>query len=456
MLAVLFGLEKFHYYAYGRPVVVETDHKPLEAIFKKHLASAPPRIARMMLRIEKYDVQIMYVPGKDIPVADALSRISSCHDEAVQGLDVSVHEIHVNLNASPTRVRQIQEETAKDPTLLALHEVIMGGWPEKRSDCPANLHAHWNYRDELTVADGLILKGTRIVIPKSLQPDALQQLHYAHQGAEKCKLRAKGSVFWENINKDIVEMDKSCRPCQHHQKSNAKEPLLPHDVPQKAWHTLCSDLLFWNNTDYLLVTDYYSKFPIRKKRANTQSPIVIAHLKYIFEEHKNPSKLITDNGPQYASAAFQEFSHSYGFTNVKSSSLYPPSNGLSERTVQTVKDLLQKCKESGQDPHMAMLCLRSTPLSHNLPSPAELLNGRVYQTNLPAVSKPPLTGNGDTNAKLQARQDKQKEEYDKTAKQPVCPLFPEDHVRILNPSNNIWEPGIIRHCRYPTLLRGSH
>ena len=104
MLAVLFGLEKFHYYAYGRPVVVESDHKPLEAIFKKHLSSAPPRIARMMLRIQKYDVQIKYVPGKDIPVADALSRISSCCGKAIQGLDVSIHEVHLHLNASPTSV----------------------------------------------------------------------------------------------------------------------------------------------------------------------------------------------------------------------------------------------------------------------------------------------------------------------------------------------------------------
>ena len=180
-----------------------------------------------------------------------------------------MHEIHQNLNASPTRVGQLQEETAKDPTLSALREVIMGGWPEKRSDCPAPLHAYWNYRDELTVADGLILKGTRIIIPKSLQPDVPQQLHYAHQGAEKCQLRAKGSVFWANINKDIDEMVKSCPPCQRHQKLKAKEPLLPHDVPQKAWHTLCSDLFFWNNTYYLLVMDYYSKFPVVKKLANT-------------------------------------------------------------------------------------------------------------------------------------------------------------------------------------------
>ena len=212
MLAVLFGLEKFHYYAYGRHVVVESDHKPLEAIFKKHLSSAPPRIARMMLRIQKYDVQMKYVPGKDIPVADALSRISSCHDEAIQGLDISVHEVYLQLNSSPMRVSQIREETDKDTTLSVLREIIMHGWPEKRSNCPASLHAYWNYRDELTVADGLILKGTRIVIPESLQPDVMKQQHYAHQSSEKCKLRAKGSVFWANINRDIEELVKGCPP----------------------------------------------------------------------------------------------------------------------------------------------------------------------------------------------------------------------------------------------------
>jgi len=110
-------------------------------------------------------------------------------------------------------VVQIQEETLKDTTLSALHEVTMGGWPEERTDCPAH-----HYRDELTAADGLILKSTPIFIPKSLQPDVLQQLHYAHQGAEKCKLRAKGSVFWADINKDIDEMVKSCPPCHRHQK----------------------------------------------------------------------------------------------------------------------------------------------------------------------------------------------------------------------------------------------
>ena len=146
----------------------------------------------MMLRVQKYDAKIKYVQGKNIPLADALSRTSPCPGDTIEGLDVSVHELHLHLNASPTRIAQIKEETAKDETLPLLRSIITRGWPDTRSGCPVHLHAFWNYRDELTVADGVILKGTRILIPKSLQADVLQQLHYAHQGAEKIQAPCQG------------------------------------------------------------------------------------------------------------------------------------------------------------------------------------------------------------------------------------------------------------------------
>ena len=117
MLAVVYGLEKFHYYTYGCHVVIETDHKPLEAIFKKHLSTSPPWIARMMLRIQKYNVNIKYVPGKNVPMADALSRLDHCDGDTIEGIDVYIHEFQVHLNASPTRVDQIKKETAKDPRM---------------------------------------------------------------------------------------------------------------------------------------------------------------------------------------------------------------------------------------------------------------------------------------------------------------------------------------------------
>ena len=96
MLGIVFGLERFQQYVYGRHVDVHTDHKPLEAISGKHLINAPPRLARMLLRIRQYDATIKYVPGRDIPLADALSRVNPCNTGPIQGIDLSVHETHVS------------------------------------------------------------------------------------------------------------------------------------------------------------------------------------------------------------------------------------------------------------------------------------------------------------------------------------------------------------------------
>ena len=165
---------------------------------------------------------------------------------------------------------------------------------------------------------------------------------------------------------------------------------MPHDIPQKPWHTLGCDLFFWNNSPYLLLSDYYSKFPLVRKLNIIRSDTTIAHLKSIFEEHGIPNKLVTGNDTQFTSALFQEICSTYGFIHVKTSPYYPQANGFIERTVQTVKNLLQKCKESNADPHLAVLCPRSTPLDQNIASPAELLNSRVYQANIPSISKPGL------------------------------------------------------------------
>ena len=173
MLGIVFGLERFHQYVYGRHVEVHPDHKPLESIYTKHLFAAPPRFARMLLRIQQYDVSIKYVPGSDVKLADALSRVNPCNTGPIRGLDLSVHEVHMHLNASPTRIVEIRVETSKDSTLHALCEIISLGWPKNRAHCPTHLTPFWNFRDELSIEDGLVLKGQRIILPKSLHTAAL-------------------------------------------------------------------------------------------------------------------------------------------------------------------------------------------------------------------------------------------------------------------------------------------
>lgn len=119
-------------------------------------------------------------------------------------------------------------------------------------------------------------------------------------------------------------------------------------------------------------------------------------MKGIFDEHGIPEVLISDGGTPYTSQEFKAFSEYYGFTHTGSSPHYAQSNGLSERNVCTVKNILQKCFESASDPHMAMICYRATPIDHNLPSPGEILNSRKYKTNLP--SKPGCLNKNSINS----------------------------------------------------------
>ena len=113
------------------------------------------------------------MPGSDVKLADALSRVNPCNTGPIRGLDLHVQEVRMHLNASPTRIVEIRMETSKDRTLQALCEIISLGWPDNRAHCPAHLMHFWNFRDELSVEDGLVLKGQRNILPKSLHAAAL-------------------------------------------------------------------------------------------------------------------------------------------------------------------------------------------------------------------------------------------------------------------------------------------
>ena len=104
LLAVVYGCEKFHTYLYGRHFVVESDHRPLEQIHKKNLDMAPPRLQRMLLRLQPYDCIIQYKPSKEMVIADTLSRLSPRNRDEVPGMQVKIH--HVS-EFSPVELQKI-------------------------------------------------------------------------------------------------------------------------------------------------------------------------------------------------------------------------------------------------------------------------------------------------------------------------------------------------------------
>ena len=150
LLAVVFGCERFHTYVYGKPFAVETDHKPLEMIHKKSLASTPPRLQRMLLRLQHYDVSIKYRPGKEMVLADSLSRLSPIPDKEIH-LEQSIYAVQFTHD----KLQQLKLESESDPEVTAIRNIIIDGWPDSAKQLPKNLREFWSCKDELSVEDGL-------------------------------------------------------------------------------------------------------------------------------------------------------------------------------------------------------------------------------------------------------------------------------------------------------------
>ena len=184
--AQVFGMEHNHQYVYGRKVTLWTDHKPLEIIAKKPLAAAPKRLQRLMMRLTQYDVEIKYRRGPEMYLADTLSRAYLPQEHYSGKADQEVERVHsVNfLSISEPQIQEIREETAKDPVLQTLKATILNGWPIQRKKLPAERHEYFKVKDELATQDGIIFKGPKCVIPKSLGPKIKEKLHLSHIGIQ--------------------------------------------------------------------------------------------------------------------------------------------------------------------------------------------------------------------------------------------------------------------------------
>ena len=163
LYAVLYGCKRFHEYAYGRHMTVESDHKPLESILHKPLALAPPGLQRMLLALQKYSNTLIHRPGKDIPVADTLSRKSPDDEDSslTEDMETQVHTVISTMPVSTDRLGDLKIATAEDEQLSALKHVIRSGWPEMRKKFPLLISDYWNHRDEITEAGGILLKGEK-------------------------------------------------------------------------------------------------------------------------------------------------------------------------------------------------------------------------------------------------------------------------------------------------------
>ena len=207
---------------------------------------------------------------------------------------------HINhLSAIPTTLDRYRVAQDQDQLCAAVKGYCRNGWPAKTDILPA-LKPCWDRRGELMVNENLLVCGGRIVVPTVLREEALKKLHQGHQRIQRCRLQAQSAVWWPGLSNHLADMVKRCPECARDATPN-QEPLIPTALPQYPWQRLGSDLFVLDGRNYLLVVDYFLRFPEIVRLKKTTSTAVIAALKKLFARYGVSEIIVNDNGPQYSS-----------------------------------------------------------------------------------------------------------------------------------------------------------
>ncbi|XP_059420209.1 uncharacterized protein K02A2.6-like [Carassius carassius] len=233
-LAVIFGIKRFHKYIYGRTFKITTDHKPLISLFheKKPVPQmGSPRVQRWVTLLRAYEYKIIYKPGQEHTNADALSRLplpqTEEEDETEQVLMLEVME------DPPITTKQVRQWTAKDETLSQVLVWCLKGWPR---EVDAVYKPYSQIKLELSVKDGCVLWGARVVIPQRSREAILKQLHHTHPGISRIKGLARSYVWWPGMDSEIEKEVQSCHTCQESRNPPAGAPLHPWEWPETPWN----------------------------------------------------------------------------------------------------------------------------------------------------------------------------------------------------------------------------
>ena len=302
-------------------------------------------------------------------LADRLSRFPSPREN----LPIELHQNIHALNFHPDRLLIIKGAIECDPILSAVYRVTLNGWPNRIQDVPHLARHFWSLRDELTIEDGVLMKGNCICIPPELHDRTLYDLHDSHQGIEKMTHIARSNVYWPGIDADISDYARRCTICTKYKASQGTQPMLPWDIPDSPWQELAADYFTHKGKDYLLIADTFSKYPFVYKVHSKTTDSIINRLQDLFSQFGKPQCFFSDNGPPFSSEPFSQFLTSHAIDHITSSPLYPRSNGFIERQVKTIKTSLATTQASNTSLDQLLHTLCSTPIGPSLPSPRKIL-----------------------------------------------------------------------------------
>ena len=296
-------------------------------------------------------------------------------------------------------------------------------------------------KDDLSIHKGLILWGTRVVIPQVFQKQALEMLHNSHFGKTRMTQLARESIWFPGMDKRIKNIAEACETCAVMGNDPKRTILRPWPEPKNVWQRIHMDLAESDDKSrWLVIVDAKSKWPEVIEMRSTSSQKVIEALKRVFAIHGLPEEIVSDNGPQFASQEFREYCEQRGITWTPTPPYHPNSNGEAERMVQTFKKGLKKGIKDGKHRTQAALDVlfqyRATQHPATGKSPAEMLMGRKLRTALTIIRS-------GENEPINEYREKMAENHRGKAKEREYKIGQEVYIRNYKDRGDKWLPGIV-------------
>ena len=393
------------------------------------------------LSTEQLKQSYKYTPGKELYVADTLSR-AYLPNESVPASVAAISEASSaeNLAMSANRLKRLRTASRKDASLQHVAKLVQKGWPARHEVTDIAM-PYYSVRSLLTLDNDLLFKDNQLVVPSSMRDEMMDCAHKSHGGIGACLRRMRECIFWPGMSKNMKERISTCEICLSHADSQMKEPIIQHDIGETPWSKIGADLCELHGRMLLVVTDYYSNFISVKRLNSTTTTAVSKQLMELFSVHGIPKIIMTDNATQFSSFEFKSFTSELDIEHITSSPHYPQSNGKAENAVKTVKRLFSRCRDSGYSEYLALLDFNNTPTEGVGLSPSQRLFGRRCRTSLPVTKKllrPRYSTEHERKRMTECKQ-KQARYYKSTRQLPE--LSEGETVRVKCPGEKTWTKG---------------
>ena len=331
-------------------------------------------------------------------------------------------------------LERIQEETQKDPIAQRIAKAV---WEKHKTDREIEPFLH--VKKELSVAEGLIFRENRIVLPGH---------KLGHLGRTKTKQMLRQKYWFPLMNSIIDTTVDQCYECKVTTEDHREEPIKVTTMPSKPWSTVALDHggPYPDGHYNLVMIDKRTRYPVVEAVPSTNFEVNKGRLKHIFATYGTPRRIETDNGPPFSSKEFKEFGKKEGFEHHKITPLHPRANGEAERFMQTlnkverIAHLQEKNRYERQNAIQDMLvAYRSTPHPATEVAPYDAMRGCIIRTKLDHVE--PKEGNveGDDQIRRKDATYKQKMKKQREGKQTrEAALLLGYYVLVKQPKKNEW------------------